>query len=45
MLRHELADFQKGQIDGANQLGHTVSEIDHKFGHLRTTIVGVIACI
>ena len=42
MSRHELTEFEKGQIDGVNKFHYTVSEIRKVFGFRRSTIRGVI---
>uniref|UniRef100_A0A6Q2XWL8 Transposase Tc1-like domain-containing protein n=1 Tax=Esox lucius TaxID=8010 RepID=A0A6Q2XWL8_ESOLU len=35
---HDLIDFQHGLIVGAREMGHSISEVEEKFGFSRTTV-------
>lgn len=35
---HDLSEFERGVIVGAREMGHSISEVEEKFGFSRTTI-------
>ena len=38
---HDLSAFERGLVDGAREMGHSISEVEMKFGCSRTTIARV----
>jgi transposase len=38
---HDLSDFERGLVVGAREMGHSISEVEMKFGFSRTTIARV----